>query len=82
VANAPVREAYGGRSAEYITLFGTIESVAEQDREHVLRDCSSLQRFPNAGVSHLVAPGLEVLHRHSEGQWTVSTVWGGQLRNI
>lgn len=31
-----VRDAYAGRAGEYISLFGGIESAAEQDREYVL----------------------------------------------
>ena len=33
---ARVREAYAARAAEYISLFGSIEAAAEQDREYVL----------------------------------------------
>lgn len=34
--DAQVRDAYATRSAEYISLFGSIEAAAEFDREHLL----------------------------------------------
>jgi SAM-dependent methyltransferase len=36
MSDAHVREAYAARSAEYSSLFGSIEAAAEHDREHVL----------------------------------------------
>ncbi len=39
---AQVRDAYAARAAEYITLFGSIDATAEQDRECVLAWASGL----------------------------------------
>ncbi len=36
MSGARVREAYAARAAEYISLFGSIETAAEQDRAYVL----------------------------------------------
>lgn len=36
MTNTQVRRAYAARSAEYISLFGSIDAAAELDREHVL----------------------------------------------
>jgi ubiquinone/menaquinone biosynthesis C-methylase UbiE len=36
MSRARVRDAYGARAAEYISLFGSINAAAEQDREYVL----------------------------------------------
>lgn len=36
MADAQVPEAYAARSAEYISLFGSIDAAAEIDREHLL----------------------------------------------
>jgi ubiquinone/menaquinone biosynthesis C-methylase UbiE len=61
---ARVREAYAARAAEYISLFGSIEAAAEQDREDVL----AWARAVNGRIIDLgCGPGQWTNYLHESG---------------
>jgi ubiquinone/menaquinone biosynthesis C-methylase UbiE len=67
VVGAQVAEAYANRSAEYISLFGTIEAAAEFDREYLLAWAHGVDGQiidvgcgPGQWTSYLSARGLAI----------------------
>lgn len=64
---ARVREAYAARASEYVSLFGSIDDAAKQDREYVLAWARDIERRiidvgcgPGQWTNYLCANGVDV----------------------